>query len=107
MTYAILLDYNQQQVSSDEYAVTYSGSLQACRAQTNNDGGFETWKKKYFTEISSEPKSLTNGTGHPDVGRIAGLEQVGLAKRYALPIAAGFAAGLAVAAALGKRLWRK
>jgi hypothetical protein len=107
MTYAILLDVNQRQVDDDEYAVTYSGTLQACQRKTKHDGTFATWKKSDLKEISSTPKELENPTGSSDSGRIAGLEEVSQLKRYAWPLAAGVAAGLAVAAALSKRGWAR
>ena len=107
MTYAILLDEYQEQVDPDQYAVTFSGTLEDCRAQTNHDGRFESWLKADFVEGTSEPTRLENPEGGMDSGRIVELEEVasplwaGITK-LAVPIAA-VGAGIAGVIAIARR----
>lgn len=107
MIHAILLDIYQEEVGDEEYAVTFSGTLEDCQAQTNHDGRFETWEKADFHETGSVPIQLEGPTASYDRGRIVSLEEAvavsGAAfTRMGLPIAIGLAAGMVAGVVLDR-----
>ena len=70
--HAILLD-DYQPAGGSSYVVCFHGSLAECRAQASFDGSSEAWPASDYAEVSSEPTSLTDGTGTVYAGRIAEL----------------------------------
>ncbi|UAJ10628.1 hypothetical protein [Polymorphobacter megasporae] len=69
MIYKIVLDFYQARLDVDQYAVSFSGSLSDCEAQTQDTGGFWPEPRDRYVQKSSEPKSLSGKSGN-----IYGLE---------------------------------
>ena len=108
MVYAIILDIYQKKVGDDQFAVSYSGTLEKCETQTNHDGGYDVWQRSDFTVTSSKPWALEGSNGSMDEGQILGLEPVyglvsSVIRKFTIPVAAGVAAGLAI----GRMAWSR
>jgi hypothetical protein len=72
MVHVVLLDIYQQQVDDDQFAVSYSGTLDYCRGQNAIPPSYQVWAKADFRPPEYvESKSLG---GEP--GRIAALQPV-------------------------------
>lgn len=104
MIYAILLDDYQDEVEANQYAVTFSGTLEECRARKNHGGNFAAWLKSDFTEASSSPCQLEGPTGAINKGRIVGLNSAkSKFLELALPAAAALTAAVGIMAAVRSR----
>lgn len=86
MTYSILLDVYQNLVSANKFAVSFSGTLVQCRAQTHHGPDYQSWLKSDFTMTDFEPKSLTNDEGGTDPGRIVKLDDIAAATEIAAAV---------------------
>ena len=77
MPAVIILNINEDQCPADQYPITFSGTRDACRGETHHNGQFVTWaKSEYSVEMNPEPKSLFNGAGNADAGRIVTLRSL-------------------------------
>ena len=73
--YAILLDLY---LADDDasYIVSFSGTLDECKARCVFDGKHRSWPKSDYELVSSEGKCLKDGEGNVYQGRLVGLTRL-------------------------------